>query len=587
MSGTLKAQRTASRIHDLEDLTSALKEMQPHPERLLGSLLLDDGVITEANLADALERKKQEPDRRIGELLTQHAGVDASHIALALGRKFGIPYVELDQFHIDPKVFNRVPLELALQHNVLPLAEVNGAIILAMENPLDWDARAAISFHTNRYVDAVIASSRDISETLGRYYDRHGMEDDDLTISPVWEDSSELSALSTDSKLADGEQSPVVRMLNAILQQAVTHNASDLNIRPEKDRVNIFFRIDGKEQFIRSVNKSMLPALVSRIKVTGRMNLAEHRMPQDGHARLSHGGKDIDLRLSVIPTVTGESVVIRILDTAVGLKPLDKIGFSHRDLRVLRGIMARTNGMFLVTGPTGSGKSTTLYSILNEMKQRGPHVITVEDPVEYQIDGVEQIQVAAHRGYTFAESLRHILRHDPDVIMIGEIRDQETARIANKAALTGHFVLTTLHTNDAASAVTRLTDLDVEPYLLSTTLLGSMAQRLLRLNCKHCLEDDPVPASLRKRLGVDEDETFKRGAGCPACNNTGYKGRVAVCELLPITEEIRELIAKQAGAKQIREVARQQGMKTLTQNALELARQGLTSLEEVYFTRIN
>jgi type IV pilus assembly protein PilB len=221
------------------------------------------------------------------------------------------------------------------------------------------------------------------------------------------------------------------------------------------------------------------------------------------------------------------------------------------------------------------------------MKQRGPHVITVEDPVEYQIDGVEQIQVASHRGYTFAMALRQILRHDPDVIMIGEIRDQETARIANKAALTGHFVLSTLHTNDAATAITRLVDMDVEPYLLSSTLLGSMAQRLLRLNCKHCLEDDPAAASLRKRLGVGEDEVFKRGAGCPACNNTGYKGRMAVVELLPVTEEIRSLIAKGADAKQIRDTARKQGMHTLTQNALELARQGLTTLEEVYFTRIN
>jgi len=582
----MRNRQAANRIGNIEDLNKALQDMQPHPERLLGSLLLDDGAITEAQLADALERKQQEPHRRIGELLEEYAGVDPSQVALALGQKFGIPYVALDQFHIDPEVLSRVPLEIALEHNVLPLGEVSGTVILAMENPLDWDARAAISFQANRYVEAVIASARDIAATLGRYYDKHGVEDE-LAINPVWEDSSDTNDISKDAKLGEAEQRPIVRMLNAILLQAVAHNASDINIRPEKDRVNIYYRVDGKEQFIRSMNKGMHPALVSRIKVTGRMNLAEHRMPQDGHARLNHSGKEIDLRLSVIPTVTGESVVIRILDTSVGLKPLDKIGFSARDQRVLRGIMARNNGMFLVTGPTGSGKSTTLYSILNEMKQRGPHVITVEDPVEYQIDGVEQIQVASHRGYTFAEALRHILRHDPDVIMIGEIRDQETARIANKAALTGHFVLSTLHTNDAASAVTRLMDMDVEPYLLSTTLLGSMAQRLLRLNCKHCLEDDPAPESLRKRLRVAEGEVFKRGAGCPACNQSGYRGRVAVCELLPISEEIRDLIAQGADAKQIRDTARKQGMKTLTQNALDLARQGLTSLEEVYFTRIN
>lgn len=586
MSDPIKAGKVNNRIRNIADLSEALQQMQPHPERLIGSLLRDGGVISEAQLAEALEIQKNEPNRRIGEILEEHASVDPSHIALALGSKFGIPYVELEQFEIDPEVLNRVPLELALEYNVLPLGEVNGTVILAMENPLDWDARAAISFHANRYVDAVIASSRDIGETLGRYYDQHGM-DDELAISPVWEETSELNELNKDAKLSESDQRPVVRMLNTLLLQAVAHGASDINVRPEKDRVNIFYRVDGKEQFIRSINKSMLPALVSRIKVTGRMNLAEHRMPQDGHARLAHKDNDIDLRLSVIPTVTGESVVIRILDTAVGLKPLDKIGFNKRDLRVLRGIMARSNGMFLVTGPTGSGKSTTLYSVLNEMKQRGPHVITVEDPVEYQIDGVEQIQVASHRGYTFAEALRHILRHDPDVVMIGEIRDQETARIANKAALTGHFVLSTLHTNDAASAVTRLLDMDVEPYLLSTTLLGSMAQRLLRLNCKHCLVDDPIAPSLRRLLKAGDDEVFKRGAGCPACNHTGYKGRIAVCELLPVTEEIRDLIAQGADAKQIRDMARKQGMHNLTDNAMELARQGVTTLEEVYFTRIN
>jgi type IV pilus assembly protein PilB len=583
----LRSKKNSQVIRCVDDLSKALQQMQPHPERLLGSLLLDDGVITEAQLSEALGHQKEEPELRIGQLLEEHAGVDASHVAIALGRKFGIPYVELEQFHIDPAVLTRVPLELALEYNVLPLGEIDGTVILAMENPLDWDARAAISFHANRYVEAVIASAKDISDTLGRYYDQHGV-DDELAINPVWEDSSQLDeGQDAESQLPESQQRPIVRMLNAILLQAVSHNASDINIRPEKGRVNIYYRVDGKEQFIRSLNKAMLKPLVSRIKVTGRMNLAEHRLPQDGHARLNRGGKQIDLRISVIPTVMGESVVIRVLDTAVGLKPLEKIGFSSYDLRVLRGIMSRSNGMFLVTGPTGSGKSTTLYSALNEMRQKGPHIITVEDPVEYQIDGVEQIQVAPGRGYTFAEALRHILRHDPDVILVGEIRDQETARIANKAALTGHFVLSTLHTNDAASAVTRLLDMEVEPYLLSTTLLGSMAQRLLRVNCKHCLEDDPAPPSLRKALGVDDDEVFKRGTGCSACNNTGYKGRIAVCELLPVTEEIRALIAEGADAKRIRDRARRQGMKTLTQNALVLARKGLTSLEEVYFTRIN
>jgi type IV pilus assembly protein PilB len=283
----------------------------------------------------------------------------------------------------------------------------------------------------------------------------------------------------------------------------------------------------------------------------------------------------------------GESVVLRILDKAVGLKPLDSIGLMSNELAGVKDIIHKPNGMFLVVGPTGSGKSTTLYAILNEIRKNNPHVITVEDPVEYHIEGLEQIQTAASRGYTFAEALRHILRHDPDVIMVGEIRDNETVQIANKAALTGHLVISTLHTNDAPSTITRLTDMGVEPFLLGTTLLGVMSQRLVRLNCPHCVEEYDGDPEMRSALGVAEDAVFFHGRGCPSCNFTGYHGRHAVCELLMISPEIRELINAGASAQAIRQKALEQGMVPLMQNALELARAARTSLEEVYAVRLD
>jgi type IV pilus assembly protein PilB len=340
-------------------------------------------------------------------------------------------------------------------------------------------------------------------------------------------------------------------------------------------------------QFVRTFHRSLLMPLISRIKIMGHMDIAERRLPQDGHARVFHSNRPIDLRLSIIPTVVGESAVLRILDKQVGLKPLDSIGLPPGELEALRGIINKNAGMLLVVGPTGSGKSTTLYAILNEIRKTNPHIITVEDPVEYHIDGIEQIQTATNRGYTFAESLRHILRHDPDVIMVGEIRDTETVQIANKAALTGHLVLSTLHTNDAPSTITRLIDMSVEPYLLSSTLLGVMSQRLVRLNCPHCIEETKGDEVLRETLGIGKSGVFFHSKGCASCNFTGYHGRYAVCELLLITPEIRQLINEGATAQKIRETAIKQGMVPIVDNALELARQARISLEEVYSLKLD
>ncbi|GAB4290660.1 MAG: GspE/PulE family protein [Thiohalomonadaceae bacterium] len=575
-------------IDNAEDLKKVFADTRPLSDLHLGEILVDAHHLAEEALDDALTQQRKTPGRRLGDLLVEQGLVAKEHIHAALAHKLGIPFIKLGNFEIDPQILALVPPDIALQYSVLPLMLDGSQLVVAMENPMDWEAMEVLRFNTNHSIEPVVASGQDIGEALNRLYRRRedreiaDMADViDMTPEPDKADDIAIHLIEQEA-----QKKPVVRLVNAIIMQGILHGASDINIRPERNRVNIYYRIDGKLRFSRSLNKTLLAPLVSRIKITGRMDISERRLPQDGHARLTHNGNSIDLRISCIPTVNGESVVIRILDKQVGLKPLDGLGLGDWELNHIRRMLSRSYGMLLVTGPTGSGKSTTLYAVLNEIRARDPHIITVEDPVEYDMEGVEQIQINPGTGYTFAEALRHILRHDPDVVMIGEIRDLETARIANKAALTGHLVLSTLHTNDAASTITRLLDMGIEPYLLSSTLLGVMAQRLIRLNCQQCLQEEPVDEEVRNVLQVSADEVFHRGTGCSACNYTGYRGRVAVTELLPITPEISALINNNACAQAIKDMAIQQGMTTLTRNALALARTGRTSLDEVFAIRL-
>jgi type IV pilus assembly protein PilB len=573
------------------DLVKVLHNNPVLADRYLGDILISEGQINEEQLQQALVWQQQHPRTHIGDVLVEMAFCNREQVNAAMASKLGIPYVKLANYEIPSQVLSLVPADIALQYNVLPLATHNKRLVIAMENPLDWEALELLRFHTNLNIDAVITSSAEISKVLDKYYLQHNEEDfndlsGELEMLSHEKPDNDLTVLQSIAR--EAQKKPIVRLVNAIITQGIQHRASDINIRPGKDRLNIYYRIDGKLQFSRSMSLSLLAGLVSRIKITGRMDIAERRLPQDGHARVMHQGNVIDLRISVIPTVNGESVVIRILDKQVGFKPLDKLGLSTQEDRKIRTLLSRSYGMFLVTGPTGSGKSTTLYALLNEVQLRNPHIITVEDPVEYDMDDIEQIQIAPAVGYTFAESLRHILRHDPDVIMIGEIRDIETARIANKAALTGHLVLSTLHTNDAASTVTRLIDMGIEPYLLSSTLLGVMAQRLLRLNCPHCKKEEEVRPEVRQALKLGNDEVFYKGSGCNNCNNTGYHGRTVVSELMEITPELSTQISRGANTQEIKAFAQQQQqMKTLTQNAIQLARDGITSIEEVFAVRMD
>ncbi|MCW8917918.1 MAG: GspE/PulE family protein [Gammaproteobacteria bacterium] len=578
-------------ISNEADLAEVLLANPNISDRHLGEILIQEGQLNNEQLQQALAWQPQHPGMHLGDLLVARQLCSREQINAAMAHKLGIPYVTLDNYEIPPQVLNLVPADIALQYNVLPLAAHNKRLVVAMENPLDWEALELLRFHTNHNIDTVITSNAQISKVLGKYYLQHNDENlddisDELEMLSV-EKPRNTDPLVLQSIAKEARKKPIVRLVNAIITQGIQHRASDINIRPGKDRLNIYYRIDGKLQFSRSMSLALLAGLVSRIKITGRMDIAERRMPQDGHARVSHKGNVVDLRISVIPTINGESVVIRILDKQVGLKPLADLGLGTPEQRKIHTLLSRSYGLLLVTGPTGSGKSTTLYALINEVRLQNPHIITVEDPVEYDMDNIEQIQIAPALGYTFAESLRHILRHDPDVVMIGEIRDIETARIANKAALTGHLVLSTLHTNDAASTVTRLIDMGIEPYLLSSTLLGVMAQRLLRLNCPHCKIEEKVEPEVRQILKLDANEIFFKGGGCSSCNNTGYHGRTVVSELLEITPQLSILISNGANTQTIKSFAQQHGMQTLTQNAVQLARDGITSIEEVFAVRLD
>jgi type IV pilus assembly protein PilB len=505
---------------------------------------------------------------------------------LRMARALGIPAVRLQSFDIDPRVISYVPEEVARRYCVVPLFQHGDRLVVALENPTDEEVIRVLRFVTATKLEPCLATADEIEGAINRYYGAH---DDDVALEELEVAGEQEGDYQRQLQEAEvlGKQKPIVRLVNNIILDAIHRRASDIHIRPDEHNGQLWFRIDGSMVQIRKFSKSLLPAMVARIKVLGRMDISDRRLPQDGQARMVDRGDIVDLRISVIPTVNGESVVIRLLNPKSGLKTIDQLGFAERDARLFHDFLNKSFGMFLVTGPTGSGKSTTLYAALREVRERKFNILTVEDPVEYREEGMEQIQVNTAPGYTFARALKHILRHDPDAIMIGEIRDHETAKIAVESALTGHIVLSTLHTNDAASTVSRLIDMGVEPYLVASALLGVMAQRLVRRNCTHCVDVETVEPAVRRTLGVSADEVFYRGRGCDECNDTGYRGRVAVYELLAVTPALRRMITSGASGDELRVQAVKDGMTLLTQDALRQARSGVTSLAEAYRVRLD
>jgi type IV pilus assembly protein PilB len=497
--------------------------------------------------------------------------------------RLGLPLLECDVLETDPKVRDLIPAPISRHLGVLPLAANDKMVAVLMS---DAEACGPVEFSVLRRVIPILARPNLVRQGLSNQFDRS--EDEALIrrlgLDPRLTQSGE--ALQQEVERLSTEQ-PVVKIVADMIDSAILKRASDIHIRPGAQTFELLYRIDGDLVSVRRFLRALLPAVVSRIKVIGGMNLAEHRVPQDGRASAVCGNMEVDLRISVIPTIHGEAVVIRILNAAFGLRSVAEIGFGERDEQLFRDVLMRGQGMLLVTGPTGSGKSTTLYAAVLECRKQNVNIITVEDPVEAKIEDVLQVQINRAAGLTFGRTLRNILRHDPDVVMVGEIRDQETAEIAVESALTGHLVFSTLHTNNAATTITRLLDLGVLPFLLKSTLLAVLAQRLGRRNCKYCKVPEPVDPHVREVLGVGAGEVFYIGQGCPKCEGRGVKGRIGIYELLEITPEVSKLIVPGADANAIHELAVQQGMISVTQNAIALARAGVISLHEAFQVRVD
>jgi type IV pilus assembly protein PilB len=571
----------ASRLVSAADLEAALKRQRSMPQLRLGEVLVKEGMISEAQLQEALQKQQNNRKTPLGEILVSLGLVTAQAVRQTLAKKMGIPFVDLREFQVDQEVVKLIPEDTARKQQVMPLYVQDGRLVFAVENPLNWQAADAIRFCTKLIADPVMASWPDIAWAIDKYYGdlRNAELIEDMDVVETDDDDD------ADYSVTAGREKPIVRFVDSLLLQATKIGASDIHIRPGSKEVDVLYRIHGELRHQRSIAKTMLPAMVSRIKIMGHMNIAERRRPQDGRIRLRIGERLVDFRVSVIPTVRGESVVIRVLDKSAKLQSLDAIGLSERDLSDFVDLLNRNAGIILVTGATGSGKSSTLYAALQKLVARNLHTISIEEPVEAEIQGVEQIQVNNAAGYTFALALRNILRHDPDAIMVGEIRDQETAKIALESAMTGHLVLSTLHTNDAPSTIGRLLEMGIEPYLLSAALLGVMSQRLVRLNCPECLTPEEAADEMRQRLGVGQDVSFFRSKGCKACEYSGTSGRTLAYEFLRVTPAIRRLINEGRPASDIRECAGSEGMVDLTQQAIQLAKHGRITLEQAYLVK--
>ncbi len=563
------------------ELRAVLSLQMSVPDRPMGEIIVEkQKLISQVQLDSLLQQQKGGVNKRLGVMLVDQGLLSQEQVYVALAVKFGIPYVRLDEFDIHSDVLKRIPEEVAFRYNIMPLVVLGRRLVVAMENPLDLGSIEALTFAINLKLEAVISPLRDIAVAQSKYYSRfdehEALQDKELTPLPYHVSQTD----STHIIEARARKKPLVRLLNAIVLQGIVRGASDINIRPGKDGIKVYYRIDGQMRFARVMDKSLLLPLICRIKVLGSMDIAERRLPQDGHVSLMRGKRHIDLRVSVIPTVDGESVVIRILDKEVGVKQFSDLGLVKSQQQKVSTLIERQSGLFLVVGPTGSGKTTTLYALLNEIKKNNVHIVTIEDPVEYEMADIEQVQVAASREIDFARVLRSVLRHDPDVIMVGEIRDSETADIANKAALTGHFVLSTLHTHDCVSTVLRLIDMGIKPYLLAATLKGVMAQRLVRLNCVHCAGSVSVDAVTRTVLHLAKHEPVLSGKGCNACNQSGFHGRTLISEVLMIDDVIAGLINIRAPHQQITEHALKSGMVSMNDDLIRLVRAGKVSAEE-------
>ncbi|RJP21320.1 MAG: type IV-A pilus assembly ATPase PilB [Candidatus Abyssobacteria bacterium SURF_5] len=558
-------------------------------KKRLGDILIEERLLTQEQLAQALYEQ-----RRTGQplvvILIQAGLVSEEDIVITLSEQLGIPHLRVESYEIPPEVIGEVSEGIARRYHLIPVAKTGKSLTVAMSDPLNIVAIDDVRMLTGYEIETVVALDSEVKNAIDKYYGGKQQSLDDFEdilrdaqadVVTVLDEQQELDISHLKKEV---EQAPVIRLVNLTLVNAIKQGASDIHIEPFERQVRVRYRIDGVLRENQSPPKALQAAVVSRIKVLSELDIAERRVPQDGRFRIKFEGREIDFRVSTLPTYFGEKVVLRILDKGSLQLDLDKLGFEEQPLQDFRESLSRPNGIILITGPTGSGKTTTLYSALHMLNTMDVNIVTVEDPVEYELHGINQVQAKPEIGLTFASGLRSILRQDPDIVMVGEIRDEETADIAIKAALTGHLVLSTLHTNDAPGAITRLIDMGMEPFLIASSLLMAAAQRLVRKICPDCRENYKVPERVLERAQFrfkpGEKVVLSRGKGCARCGETGYRGRLALLEVLRVRENIQDLIMQSVPSSEIKAAGIKNEMLTLRQVALNKVKAGLTTLEE-------
>ena len=551
----------------------------------LGKMLKEKGIISEDQLNKALAHQKRQ-SIRLGDALTEMGFADHEDITSSLAEQFDFQVINPMAVSIPEDVISAVPKSIAKKHNIIPVTKHDGLLVVAISDPLDISTLEDLRFTLNINVEGVLATKNNIEHAIKKYYDKERAVSFDGYL-----DGFKSIIAGADKSLdytfgAEEEaEAPIVKFVTFIIDEAVKTRASDIHIEPFPDKTRIRYRIDGVCQEVHSITKRIHEALISRIKILSKIDITEKRKPQDGRISSEVGEKPIDIRVSTIPTTCGESIVMRILEKSTVLIQLRNMGFSDHDYNNFKSILKKPNGIFLITGPTGSGKSTTLYASLNEVDRSEKKIITVEDPIEYNLSGINQCQVNEKIGLTFPGILRAVLRQDPNIIVIGEIRDVETAEIAVTSALTGHLVMSTLHTNDAPSAITRLVDMGIKPFLISSSIQAVLAQRLVRVICPKCKVPYKIEKDVLEALNIDsinlENTEFYHGTGCEYCNKTGYRGRKPIFEFMSMNTELRNAIFNNMPTNELRKIARANGMTTLAEDGLRLARAQITTLEEV------
>ena len=556
----------------------------------LGELLIKESLINAAQLEKAISVQRQDGGR-LGEILVRLGMIKEERLVVILGKQLGIPYFSLGTGMLKPAVDQGleqlVPQDFAMKNSVLPLSRTLKSLTVAMSDPIDLILIDNLKKLTGCDINPVIATKSDITKAVEDFYGKSSMfkkavdASYDLGSAVIVAEAMDLAdeELSLDKLIARAEEAPVVKLVDLIIRQAIDEHASDIHIEPFKEKSSLRYRIDGRLYEIPPPARHLHLPIISRIKILGKLDIAEKRLPQDGAFLVKLEDRNVDIRVSTIPTIYGEKIALRILDRSAVLLNLDQLGFEAKQMEQIRHAVSLPYGLVFLTGPTGCGKTTTLYAILNEIKSPTKNIVTVEDPVEYKFEGINQVQVKPEIGLNFAAALRSFLRQDPDIMLVGEVRDLETAEICLRSALTGHLVLSTLHTNDAPSAVSRLIDIGVEPYLIAPTLLLIVAQRLIRKLCPDCKEAYEMGKEGLKGVKLKSELIYKP-KGCPKCNQLGFRGRTCIAETMVITPGLQDLINQGASFAKIREAARQQGMQTLYESALKKAEAGITSLEE-------